>query len=109
MLVGYLDLRGEVLPVFGARELLVLAPRPLGLSDRFVIVRASARRAAIIVDRVEGVEDIGLVAGHESDRDDGLTVGRRARATEGEALVAFIDLDRLLSRSTVGQTEATTS
>lgn len=109
MLVGYLDLRGEVLPVLGARELLALPPRPLGLSDRFIIVRAAARCAAIVVDRVEGVEEIGLVAGPAPDRDAGVTVGRRAGATEGEALVAFIDLDRLLSRSTVGQTEATTS
>jgi purine-binding chemotaxis protein CheW len=109
MLVGYLDLRGEVLPVLGARELLALPPRPLGLSDRFIIVRLAARRAAIVVDRVEGVDDIGVVADPGPDRNGGLTVGRRTGATEGEALVALINLDRLLANSAVHPTEQTRS
>lgn len=109
VLVGYLDLRGEVLPVLGARELLALPSRPLALTDRFVVVRTGPRGAAIVVDRVEGVEDVDLIAPPGNDRQDGLTVGRRARATEGEALVAFMDLDRLLARSAVGQTEGPAS
>lgn len=109
ILVGYLDLRGEVLPVLGARELLALPSRPLGLTDRFVVVRTGPRRAAIVVDRVDGVEDVGLIAGSGNDRHDGLTVGRRAGATEGETLVALIDLDRLLANSAVHLTERTTS
>jgi purine-binding chemotaxis protein CheW len=109
MLVGYLDLRGEVLPVLGARELLALPSRPVGLTDRFVVVRTQQRRAAIVVDRIEGVEDVSLIAGAGNDRHDGLTIGRRAGATDGEGLVAFLDLDRLLASSAAGPTEMAAS
>ncbi|MDO8485726.1 MAG: chemotaxis protein CheW [Candidatus Limnocylindrales bacterium] len=108
-LIGYLDLRGEVLPVLGVRELLALPSRALRLTDRFVVVRTGPRRAAIVVDRVDGVEDVGLIASPGNDRHDGMTIGRRVGATEGEAIVALICLDRLLASSAVGQTGATAS
>lgn len=100
--VGYLDLRGEVIPVFGAREILALPVHERRLSDRFVIIQTAARRLAIVVDRVEGVDEIqdsGARAGHGGDRDDGMTLSRRAGAAEGEALVAMIDVARLLANA----------
>lgn len=101
-LVGYLDLRGEVIPVFGAREMLALPVHERRLSDRFVIVQTAARRVAIVVDRVEGVDEIqdsGVRAAHGRDQEDGMTLSRRAGAAEGEALVAMIDVDRLLANA----------
>ena len=107
-LIGYLDLRGEVIAVFGVRELVDLPARGLRISDRFVVVRAAGRNAAIVVDRVEGVEEIDdsppiTVSG--PGRKDGLTLRRRAGAAEGDSLVAMMDLDRLLADFEVHPTE----
>lgn len=110
--LGYLDLRGDVIPVFGARELLALPARALRLSDRFVVIRVVGRRAAIVVDRVEGVEDVDdseLPATSGSHGNHGLTVRRRVGAVEGEALVAMIDLDGLLADAIARPMEAATS
>lgn len=101
-LVGYLDLRGEVIPVFGAREMLALPVHDRRLSDRFVIVQTPARRLAIVVDRVEGVDEIqdsSARPAHGDDRDDGMTLSRRVGAAEGEALVVMIDVERLLAKA----------
>lgn len=110
--LGYLDLRGDVIPVFGARELLALPPRATRLSDRFVVVRVAGRRAAIMVDRVEGVEDLDgsrLSAASGTKGDDGLTVRLRVGAAQGEALVAMIDLDSLLADAVARPMEAAAS
>ena len=105
-LVGYLDLRGDVLHVLGGRELLDLPSRPRELGDRFVVVRAGPRRVAIVVDRVDDVEEVTLIAADGTDGDDGMTVGRRARPAEGEGLVALIELSALLAASSTPQAAA---
>lgn len=107
-LVGYLDLRGEVIAVFDARHLLALPARELRLSDRFVVVRAAGRDAAIVVDRVEGVEEVEdslSVTASDPHRKEGLTLRRRVGAPEGEALVAMMDLDRILADVALQPTE----
>lgn len=106
-LVGYVDLRGDVIQVVGARELLGLPSRPIGLTDRFIVIRAGLRPAAIIVDTVYGVEEVDLIAAAGHDQPDGVSVGRRAGGADGEPLVAFIDVDRLLARSGARHMEAT--
>ena len=111
-LIGYLDLRGEVIAVFGLRELMDLPARGLRLSDRFLVVRTAGRHAAIVVDRVEGVgeiEDSPPIAVSGPGRRDGLTLRRRPGAAEGEAVVAMLDLDRLLADLAVDQTEGAAS
>lgn len=97
LLIGYLDLRGEVLAVLGAREFLAVPARALAPGDCFVVVQADGGRAAIAVDRIEGVEDVDLIPGSSAERDGGAILARRAGAADGESLVAFIDLERLLA------------
>jgi chemotaxis signal transduction protein len=109
MFIGYLDLRGEVLPVVGAREWLARPSRPLALTDRFVVVQAASRRAAIVVDHIEGVEEITMISDSGNDRQHGLTIGRRPGAADGEGLVASIDLDRLLAGSSISPNGAMAS
>lgn len=102
LLIGYLDLRGEVLAVLGARQFLDLPARPLVPGDAFIVVQATGGRAAIVVDRIEGVEEVDLVQDSRTDRHDGSILARRAKAADGESLVAFIDLERLLTRERIG-------
>ncbi len=58
--LGYLDLRGEAVPVVDTRGMLGLAARPIQPSDRFVIMNRAAGRVALVVDSVLGVESVVL-------------------------------------------------
>ena len=101
LVLGYLDLRGEVLTVLGARDLLALPARALTPGDRFVVVQTPRDKMAIVVDQVAGVEDLDPLPGSSTDRDDGPILARRANAADGESLVTFIDLERPLARERV--------
>lgn len=55
IVLGIINLRGEVVPVLNIRRRFALPERPLGLSDHFVIAQTSRRRVALWVDGVNGV------------------------------------------------------
>lgn len=55
---GILDVRGEILPVFGLRRRFRLPARPLDPDERFVVVRAGGRRAVLRVDAVEWTTEL---------------------------------------------------
>ncbi|HUQ78534.1 MAG TPA: chemotaxis protein CheW [Patescibacteria group bacterium] len=101
LLIGYLDLRGELLPVLGAREFLAVGTRPLSAADRFVVVDAPFGRAAIVVDSIEGVEDVVLILDAGRTVHDSSTFARRMHDHATATPVAFIDLERLLTGSTL--------
>lgn len=95
-ILGYIDLRGDLVPVVSGRSALGLASRDLELSDRFVVVRASGRLAAIQVDGVAGVEPIVAANDQSAASRAGLTVTRRSGDTQGSAVVTRLDVARLI-------------
>jgi purine-binding chemotaxis protein CheW len=106
-IVGYVDLRGELVPVISGRVALGLAPRATELDDRFVVVHASDRLTAIQVDGIAGVEEIALPIDPSTESRPGLAVTRRLTGAEGSALVTRLDVRALVPpRPTPGRTEA---
>lgn len=93
--IGYIDLRGDLVPVMSGRAALGLTLRDTELDDRFVVVRASYGLAAVQFDGVAGVEAV-LVPVRSAGPRPGLTVTRRATSTAGSAVVTLLDVGALL-------------
>lgn len=55
VVIGVIDVRGEVVPVLTVRERFGLPPRPVGVDDHFILANALNRRVAIVVDAVDGI------------------------------------------------------
>jgi purine-binding chemotaxis protein CheW len=55
VVLGVVNLRGQVVPVFDIRERFRLPKREVALSDQLIVARANKRRVALVVDGVEGV------------------------------------------------------
>src|SRR5688572_17613003 len=56
IVLGVIDVGGEVVPVVDVRRRFRLPTREVGLTDQLVLARTARRRVALIVDRVAGVE-----------------------------------------------------
>lgn len=66
MVVGAINLRGEVVAVLDLRRRLRLPTRALDVDDHLLVVRAAGRTRALIIDEAEGVfgfPDDAFVAG----------------------------------------------
>jgi purine-binding chemotaxis protein CheW len=55
--LGVVDVRGEIVPVFDLRRRFRLPARALGLSDRLVVARTQHRLVALLADTVQGVAE----------------------------------------------------
>lgn len=99
-IIGYIDLRGDLVPVVSGRSALGLPSRDVELSDRFVVVRASGRLAAIQVDSVAGVEPIVAPGDEIAASRQGLAVTRRKGDTRGSAVVTRLDVATLIPDAT---------
>jgi purine-binding chemotaxis protein CheW len=55
---GIINLRGEVVPVLDIRARFGLAPKPLEISDHFVVASAGPRRVALRVDRALALSEL---------------------------------------------------
>jgi purine-binding chemotaxis protein CheW len=80
VVLGALDVRGEVLPVVSLRRKLGLAERALDPDDRFLV--ASAPRLVLHADAVEGVVPAAA----------GVAVWRPGVARDGDGLLLIQDL-----------------
>lgn len=74
-IAGVIDVRGTVVPVLDLRVRFGFAPRPLELTDRFIVIRAGRRMLALWVDALEAFTESdpatwtaggGLLAGDRS-------------------------------------------
>lgn len=96
VVLGILDLHGEIVPVINLRRRFRLPERPIALSDQFVIARTGRLTLALAVDGTDGVleqaRDSILAADHIVDGT-GFVAGV-ARSADG--LVLIHDLDLLL-------------
>jgi purine-binding chemotaxis protein CheW len=94
---GIIDVRGSVVPVFDLRSRLGLPPKPIALTDHFIIAWTAPRLVAIRVDRADWmatvadaeIEPVRAVTPH-SEYLDGI-----ARLPDG--LVLIHDLESFLS------------
>jgi purine-binding chemotaxis protein CheW len=55
IVLGVLDLQGQVIPVIDLRKRFRLPEREIGISDQFVVARAKLRTVALLVDSTESV------------------------------------------------------
>jgi purine-binding chemotaxis protein CheW len=96
MVIGMVDIRGEIVPVVDVRSLLGLPVQPYTLETPMVVVSSASGPVALIVDAVDAVAEItadgaGTVPEMHSLAPRVLGVHRIA-----EELVFLLDIDRLL-------------
>jgi purine-binding chemotaxis protein CheW len=97
VILGVVNVHGDVLPVADMRSRFGLAPRPLDPGDHFVVASTPARRLALAVDSASGVvecpardlvEAASVVPGMEHVK---------GIARTGDGLLLIQDLDRFLA------------
>lgn len=62
VVLGVINLQGQILPVFHLRERLGLPPREMQISDQLIIARSQIRTVALLADSVVGVEEAEATA-----------------------------------------------
>jgi purine-binding chemotaxis protein CheW len=97
IVLGLINVQGQVIPVVNPRRRFRLPERDLDLSDRLIIARTSKRPVALVVDSVAGLIE---VSGQEIVAAE--TLLGRADYVEGvlrlaDGLVLIHDLDEFLS------------
>jgi purine-binding chemotaxis protein CheW len=96
MVIGMVDIRGEIVPVVDVRSLLGLPVQPYTLETPMVVVSSASGPVALVVDAVDAVAEMsadgaGIVPEMHSLAPRVLGVHRIA-----EELVFLLDIDRLL-------------
>lgn len=97
VVLGLLNLRGAMVPVFDVRARLGFPARALRASDHLVIADAGPRRVALVVDRVRSVIEVAAVtlsAAAELPARSAVVAGV-VRTEDG--LVVIVDLETFLT------------
>ena len=97
IVLGAIDLQGEVIPLFDFRARFGLPARTVSAADQFVIARTSRRTVALDVEEIKGLEARDNVDVIEAER-----ILPRLDQIEGairldQGLTLIHDLDRFLS------------
>jgi purine-binding chemotaxis protein CheW len=97
VVLGVLDLQGQVIPVIDLRQRFGLPTRDLGTSDQFVVARAGELTVALVVDGTRGVLDAGaeVMVAPDQVLSDGLAFLEGVTRT-ADGLVLIHDLASLL-------------
>ncbi|GFO65621.1 chemotaxis protein CheW [Geomonas paludis] len=106
VVLGILDLQGEVIPVINLRRRFGLPERSIGCEDQFVVARTGKFTLALHVDTAEGVCDQS--AGEPVAADE-IVAGTQFLAgvtRTAEGLVLIHDLDTLLFPDEQAQIQA---
>ena len=97
VVLGVINVRGDIVPVYDLRKRFRLPSRELDLSDQLLIARTSKRRVALVVDSVSGVLEL---RGREITAADKILPGMeyvRGVVKLQNDLVIIHDLDQFLS------------
>ncbi len=97
IVLGVINLQGEVIAVADMRGRLDLPARELSLDDRFLIARTPRRRLALVVDSLEGIRHLDQEQIAEADETLGLAPHLKGVAKLADGLVLIYDLDQFLS------------
>lgn len=97
VVAGLMNRRGSALPVLDLRSRLGLAPRPMRLDDRLVVLRLPDRTVALLVDAV-----IDVLTVTSSAVDSAVTAAASAAGSSGVAvlpdgLLVIVDVNAFLS------------
>lgn len=97
IVLGVLDVEGEVLPVLNVRRRFRLPERPIRVTDQFLLAQAGARAVVLIVDTAEAVMER---LAHEIVEPSSVAPGLehvRGVVRTSDGLVLIHDLERFLS------------
>jgi chemotaxis signal transduction protein len=94
-LIGYLDLRGDVVAVVDGRILLGKEPVGLGVHMHLVVVTDGTARAAFVVDEVLGVIDAAVPQGGSAPGLAATSMGALVRDADG--LIPLPDVAALIA------------
>lgn len=95
VVMGVLDLHGEVVPVINLRRRFRFPEREICCDDHFVVARSATRTLALVVDSAEGVIDHADEVVAPEEILDGIEFLQGVTRT-AEGLVLIHDLDTLL-------------
>lgn len=96
IVLGILDLQGQVIPVINLRKRFRLPERELGCEDQFVVARSGARTLALVVDGTESVmEQTELPVIAPDDILTGMAFLEGVTSTD-QGLILIHDLETLL-------------
>lgn len=101
VVLGAIDIAGDILPVYDLRRRFRLPARPLRVADQFIIASTARRRVVLAVDAALGVHDGADLPAVESARllagtDSAAAAIRGVLSLAGD-LVLIQDLERFLS------------
>ena len=101
VVIGVVNLRGQVVPVLDLRRRLGLPEKALDPSDCFVFARVAERRVALRVDRLLGIEELTITAlGEAPNLPEGLAYVSGVAAV-ADGVVFIYDLELFLSGAEV--------
>jgi purine-binding chemotaxis protein CheW len=112
VVLGVIDVRGRIAPVYDLRRRLGLEPREIEPSDQFVLADSAGRLVALVVDRVEWMASVPDEAIHEEPEPGVPYISGLARLPDGLALIhdlaAFLSADesRALDRALTAEGSA---
>jgi purine-binding chemotaxis protein CheW len=97
IILGILDLQGEIVPVIDMRKRFRLPAREIHPADQFIIARTRSLKVALLVDATRGVlEEAGSGQVARDDFMSGMAYVSGVTRTE-DGLVLINDLDEFLS------------
>jgi purine-binding chemotaxis protein CheW len=94
---GFVNLRGDLVPVVDLRRRLGLEQREIGLSDQFVLVQRGVWRWFLIADGVVGVVELSEGRFVARDRAAALADCRAGELHFAEGVISVLDMSRLVS------------
>jgi purine-binding chemotaxis protein CheW len=97
--LGVLNLRGAIVPVLDLRQRFELPETPLDPSNYFVFARVAARRVALRVDRILGIEWLDSVPSTQTSELAVRTEHLSGVAAVADGVVLIYDLASFLSHA----------
>lgn len=97
--LGIIDVRGTIVPVFDMRRRFRLPDRAVAPEDHFIIVSTSARTAALHVDTVLDIADVDAQQIADLSTEVSAVPAIDGVASLPDGLVLIHDVDKFLSRT----------
>jgi purine-binding chemotaxis protein CheW len=101
VVMGAVNLRGQVVPVLDLRRRLGLPHKALEPSDSFVFARIAERSVALRVDRLLGIEELSITPIQEASNLPARLAYVSGVATVADGVVFIYDLEQFLSGAEV--------
>jgi len=97
IVLGAIDVAGQILPVFNVRGRFRLPERPIDPSDQFLIARTAHRTVVLVIDAAVGVIERPITAMIESERLAPQLAHIRGAISLQDGLLLIQDLEQFLS------------